>query len=242
VSVFDDDAAVLHSTNAPGGIAKKHDVAGEAFHGEILIDRADDVALRFRNNGIESIVGNSTAAGDGGKTSTAATIKAAIHAIVQEVGAIAPTSGVDAFREHFDDGIEFDAGQIAVGIGAADGGEQVVDSPLLAGAHGDDLLRQDVQRGLGDLDAVEMPVAHSVDERAAFHQFIAGGGKDAAFRNRSVPVTRAANALPGNGDRSSGADLTDQIDGANIDTKFKGCSGDERLDFTGLQFLFSGKS
>src|SRR5216684_7402356 len=69
--VFHQHAAGLHAANAPGGIAEKNDVAGEAFDGEIFVDRADGEALGLGHYGVEGIFRNRAAAGDGSQTRTA---------------------------------------------------------------------------------------------------------------------------------------------------------------------------
>ena len=79
-------------------------------------------------------------------------------------------------------------GEIAIRIGAADQGVQIVFAPVLAGGGGDDLLRQNIERVLGDLDALQIAVADGANERGAFDQFIARGGEEAALRLGADPV------------------------------------------------------
>ena len=48
VSVFDPDFAALDAQDTVGAITQLEDIAGEAFHGEILIDAANAQRLRFQ--------------------------------------------------------------------------------------------------------------------------------------------------------------------------------------------------
>ena len=69
-------------------------------------------------------------------------------------------------------------------MGAADEVEQVVFAPVLAGGLGDDLLREDVERRDGLVDAVEAAGADGADEGGALDQLVAAGGEEAALRVR----------------------------------------------------------
>ena len=64
-----------------------------------------------------------------------------------------------------------------------------------------------------------------------FHEVVAGGGEETAFGDGSAPVAGAAYALHGNGYRSCGAYLADEVDVADVDTEFEGSGCDEDLDF-----------
>ena len=111
--------------------------------------------------------------------------------------------------------------------------------PVLGGASGHDLLRENVQRSLGNFDAIEISVTDRANQRGAFDQFIARGGEQAALGNRAAPVAGASDALQGHGDRARRADLADQVDCANINSQFKRSRGDQRAYFTGFQFRFN---
>src|SRR5258708_30775554 len=79
--VFYEDAAGLHAANAPGGIAEEDDVACEAFHGKIFVDGADGDALGLGHDGIEGILRNRAAAGDGREARAATCANDPVHAI-----------------------------------------------------------------------------------------------------------------------------------------------------------------
>ena len=84
--------------------------------------------------------------------------------------------------------------------GAAKQVEERTLIPFIGGAGGNDLLRQDVERGFGDDELVEIVVLDGTDERRAFHQFVTRGGENAAFRDGPAPVIGTPNALQGDGD------------------------------------------
>src|SRR5216684_7344029 len=240
--VFHEDAAGLHAANAPGGIAEEDDVACEAFHGKIFVDGADSDALGLGHYGIEGILRNGSAAGNGREAGAATRANDPVHAIAVEIGCVAAASAGDAFGQHFDDFVEVLSRKIAVGIGAAKEMEEFLFVPILGGAHGDDLLREDVQGGFGNGDAIEIALANGADERGGFEQVIAGGGKEPALGNCAAPVSGATNALQANGNGTRRADLADEVDAADIDAELQRRGGDQRAYFSGFEFLFRGEA
>ena len=242
VRIFDDYAARLHAANAPGSVAKKHNVAAEAFDGEVFVNRADDGAFRLSKDGVERVVWNCAAACDRGEAAAAATTHASIDAIAMEVRAVASATSGDAFGEHFDDRVKLRAFEIAVGIGAADARVEIVFLPILGGTHRDNLLGENVLRRVGNFDAIEIALSDGANERGAFEEFIASGREDAAFRNRAMPVAGASDALEGGGDGPRGADLADEVNRADIDSELERRGSDEGLNFAGFEFGFGGEA
>ena len=129
------------------------------------------------------------------------------------------------------------AGEVAVRIGAAKDVEEGGFVPGLGADGGDDLLHEDVDRGFGDFEAVELAGDHLAEERGLLEEVVAGGGEEAAFGDGPSPVTGAADALHGDGDCAGGGDLADEIDGADVDAQLERGCGDEDLDLAGLEAL-----
>ena len=63
--IFDQHApGDADAPDAPGRVPEQHDVAGQAFDREVLVDGADDGAFRLGDDGVEAGVRNRAAAGD----------------------------------------------------------------------------------------------------------------------------------------------------------------------------------
>src|SRR6476620_10083346 len=71
--------AALHANDAIGSIAKLEDVALEALHGEILVDRADHEALRLEQHLEVGIIRNGAAGGDGREPRSAPSAQHAVN-------------------------------------------------------------------------------------------------------------------------------------------------------------------
>ena len=128
----------------------------------------------------------------------------------------------------------------AIAIGAANEREQIVFLPVLGGGHGDDLLRQHVERRRRDQQAIELALRDRAHQRRAFDQLVARGREDPALRLGRVLdlMSRPADALQRDGDRSRRADLADEIDGADVDAELERRGGDDRLQLAGFEPLF----
>ena len=214
----------------------------EAFDGKILVDGADDRAFRLRNYGVEGVVGNRAAARDCREAASATAAHASIHSIAMQVGAIAATARGDSFRKHFDDCVELRALEIAIGISATNTREKIVFLPVFSRTHGDDLLRENILRRVGNFDAVEIALSNGANQGGAFKKFISRCGEDSSFRNRAVPVAGASDALQSGCDRARRADLANQINRADIDTKLERSGRNESSNFSGFQLIFRGEA
>ncbi len=133
-------------------------------------------------------------------------------------------------------------GEVAVGVGAAEYVEESVRFPGFGTAAGDDLLHENVDGLQRDFELVEFAGAHLADECGLFEQVVTGGGEETAFGDGSTPVAGAADALHGDGDGSGAADLTDEVDVADVDAEFERCCRDENFDFSIFQALFGVES
>ncbi len=161
----------------------------------------------------------------------------ALDAVAEEVGAVAAAAGFDALVEEFEELVEVLAGEVAVGVGAAEDVVEGVFVPGFGAAAGDDLLHEDVDGGVGNFELVELAGAHLADEGGLLEEVVAGGGEEAAFGDGSAPVAGAADALHGDGDGAGGGDLADEVDVADVDAEFERGGGDEDLDFAVLEAL-----
>ena len=103
----------------PRRIAQQHDVATVALHGEIFVDRTHHPAVRLRYDGIQRIIGNSAATGDGRQSGAAPGAQLAIHPIAMQVRSVTPAARRNAFGEHVENRVKYLALQIAVRIRAS---------------------------------------------------------------------------------------------------------------------------
>ena len=101
------------------------------------------------------------------------------------------------------------------------------------GGLGDELLGEDVERGFGDADPVEVPVLHGDGERRALDQIVAGRREQPSLRGRPEPVPRASHPLQRHGDGAGRAELADEIHRAHINPEFQRGGGHHGADFRG---------
>ena len=159
-----------------------------------------------------------------------------------QVCRVTSTRAGHAFGKHFDDLFKVRARKMAIWISSAHGLEQIIFPPVFGGAHGHDLLRQNVQRRFGNGDAVEIPLTNGAHQRSAFQQVVAGSREDAAFGHGAAPVTRAADTLQAHRNGPRRANLANQINAADVDTQFERSRRYERADFSSLQLSFGDQS
>ena len=233
VGVFDEHAAGgFDALDAPAGVAEQDDVAGAGVDGEVLVERGDLHAFGLEDDVEEGGVRDGAAVGDGDHARAAARMQAAVDAVAQKVGAVAAAAGFDAFAESsVMSSSKCCAGEVAIGIGAAEDVVEGVFFPGFGAAGGDDLLHEDVDGLRRNFQLIELAGAHLADEGGLLEQVVAGGGEEAALGDGSAPVAGAAHALHGDGDGARGADLADEIDVADVDAEFERGGGDEHLDF-----------
>src|SRR5439155_17255603 len=73
------------------------------------------------------------------------------------------------------------------------------------------LLRQDVQRGLGHDDPVELLIADRARHRSRLAELLAPGDDDPPLRHAGEEVARAAHALKGRGDVARSEEHTSEL-------------------------------
>ena len=154
-----------------------------------------------------------------------------------QIGAAPAALGVDAFGEHAHHGVEILAREIAVRIGAAHEREELVFAVLARGDFGDDLLREHVERMLGDAQAVELAAAHGIEQRDAVDELVAAAREDAALRHAADGVVGAAHALQEHRDAARRAELAHQLHVADVDAELERGGGHHDLELAGLEAL-----
>ena len=120
--------------------------------------------------------------------------------------------------------------------------KESVFGPIFGSAHGHDLLGENVHRGIRNGDAVQIALAHGVNERGVFDEIVARGGEEAAFRDCSTPVTGATDALKTDRDGTRRADLADEVNAADIDSELERSRGDQGADFSRFELAFRGEA
>jgi hypothetical protein len=83
-----------------------------------------------------------------------------LDAVAEEIGSVAAASGLDAFGEEGEYGIEGLSREVAVGVGAAESVVEGVFLPRLGSTGGDDLLHEDVGGLWGNLQPIKFTDAH----------------------------------------------------------------------------------
>jgi len=181
LGVGDAHHAVADLQDAPGGVAELEDVSWQRFDREVLVQGADERALGFEPYAVIEHFGDRAARHDRDHARAAPLAKLPVHGVVvHERRALAALGGI-AVREHGDDLVELGLFQAAVRVGAAEKLEQRLLVPFLCGRFGCDLLREHVERLVGDEHAIELAVLHRAHHRRAFDQVVAREREHAAL-------------------------------------------------------------
>ena len=144
----------------------------------------------------------------------------------------------EALGEHARDAVEIRALERAERPGAAQPIIKRGFRPILRRHFRDDLLRDHVERPLGDDKAIELAAPHAVDQRDAFDEIVARQRNEAPLRRSADRVAGAADALEEGRDRARRADLADEIDVADVDAKCERGGRDQRFEFAAPEPLF----
>ena len=150
LGVLDAHRAALDALDAIGRVAELEDVARHALDGEILVDAADDVVLGLEQHLIVGGVGDGAAGGQRGRPRAAPAAQDVIDRVAMDERAAPAAAGGEALGQHAHDCVEILAGKVAEGPGAPQPIVKLALRPVLRGDFGDDLLRQHVERPLGD--------------------------------------------------------------------------------------------
>src|SRR5437016_757826 len=138
------DAARRDSPDPPGSVTQQHDIASDAFYGEVFIYRADDGAFGLRHHGVQRILWNGAAAGNRCQTTATAGADDAVYTVAMKVSRITSARSGDTFGKHPEDLVEVRACKLAIRIGVTHSLQQFRFIPIFRSTHGYDLLRQNV--------------------------------------------------------------------------------------------------
>ena len=83
------------------------------------------------------------------------------------------------------------------------------------------MLGQHIQRGFVEHDGVEITGLDGAQQRHALHQLVPGGRKQAALGHAAHLVPRAPYPLQERRDAAWRAQLTDEINGADVDPQLE---------------------
>ena len=134
--------------------------------------------------------------------------------------------------------IEDGAGEGGVGRGLAYEGVERVGVPGVHADHGDDLLREHVERIARVVDGFHLAGVHGLGDGGAGDEIAAVLGVHDGGAGAADVVIGAADALHAAGDRGRRFDQHDQIDGAHVDAEFERGSGDEAAQGAHLEAVF----
>jgi hypothetical protein len=144
-----------------------------------------------------------------------------MHRVAMDVRRASAAAGAEAFGEHAHDGVELLARQRTVRVRSAHQGVQRILVPFLAGDLGDDLLGQHVERLHRLHQRVELAAPDAIEQRRAFDQVVAAGGKEARLGRAAHRVAGTAGTLQEGGDRARRGELADQVDVADVDAELQ---------------------
>ncbi len=160
-----------------------------------------------------------------------------IHSILMQKLGRATQSNRNSIGEHLDDLVEVLALEVREGKRAPHQVEERVDRPGLGRALRHDLLREDVERRLGRMHAIEPPGRDRLQERGALDQLVARGRKEPSLRLSVERVPRTPDALQEGRHAPRRLHLADEVDASDVDAELERSGGDERANIPRLEPL-----
>ena len=148
---------------------------------------------------------------------------------MQERAAPAAPGG-HAVAQHVEDGVEVRPRERPEGIGPPDERPEILDPDLARRRQGDHLLGEDVERVRGDAEAVELARADRPHGRRRLHEVVPREREDDPRRHGAEGVPRATDALNEGGERARRADVTDEVDRADVDPELERRRRDHHRD------------
>ena len=233
--VRDSHRAGIDPKNSPGGIAELENFARHALDGEVLVDRAEEGLARLEHHPVIGVVRNRAAGGQRKESRAAAPANAMVHRVVMDQRGPAAAASAEPLGQHFQHPGELEARQVAISIRAADQREEFLFFPVFRRGAGDDLLRENIERFLRYLKAVQLTPAHTTQRGHALDQLVATQRKQPALRHTAALVLRPADALKQRGNRTGRSELAHQVHRANVNAQFQRGGGDQRLEFAPFQ-------
>ena len=238
VRVLDPDPAGLDPADLTALVAEQEDVAGHALHGPIFIHLSDGDAFGLGDDGVLRGLRNGAAAGKRGDARSPPCLHHAMDAVPVQPRALRPPRAArHTFRVHLDHGVEFGAGKLAVGPGPTYPRVRLVLRQVLAGGHGDELLREHVERPLRNAGRFQVAGSHAAHQRRALDELIARGRKEPALGHAAAMVGGAADALQGHREAAGRLELHDQVDRADVDAQLQRGGGDGAAHLAALELL-----
>ena len=165
VSVLDQNAAGLGLENAVTGIAQLKNVAWQALECEILVQRADAVALGHQDHVLVEVIRDRPAVLQRGQPRRGTRAHPSVHGVVVQVGRAPPAPRGETTSQHRDHLVEVAARQVTVGPGGAQLLVQFVTVPFPGADLGHDLLRQHVERRRRYVDRIQLPLRDRPQQR-----------------------------------------------------------------------------
>ena len=161
--VFHAHRAALDAQDPVRGIAELEHVAREAFDREVFVQRAHHLRLRLEQHGVVGVVGNRSAGRHRRQRRAALAAQHAVDRVAVQVGGAPAAARVEAVAQHTHDFEVFGPSELRERRRTPVEREQIVFAPLLHADLGDDLLRQHIERFVGQHDAVELAARHGVE-------------------------------------------------------------------------------
>ena len=235
--ILDADGAAFDPQYAERRIAQLENVALQTLDRKVFVDRADQMTFRLQNHPVIGVVRNGAARRECRQPGALAGTQHLVDRVMMQQRASAPAARAEPFREHPHAFVEFLAAQFPVRVRAAHETEQLVFAPFARRDFGGYLLREDIERVLRNLQAVQFATANRIEHRRAFDQLVARKWKEPPLRYAAHRMSSAADALQERIDRTRRADLADQVHVADVDPKFERSGRHQHLQFTALQSL-----
>src|SRR5271165_2646368 len=104
--VLDPDASGFDMADPPGMSTEKEYVAGDAFHGEVFVERSHHFSVGFGDHGVGRVFRDRSAGGDGSQTGATAASHAMVHLVAMQHRTATAARCGDAFGEHLDYTVE----------------------------------------------------------------------------------------------------------------------------------------
>ena len=234
-------SVVIDFFDAPRSCAEDYGVAGTALEDHFLVEFAHAGAARGADeeHTEEATIRNGSAVDDGDAARAFAGGEFVGDAIPGDAGPQVDeiVRGIPA-REHVEHAFENAVGQFGEGRGIGDDAEETFFIPWVHADHGDDLLREHVERVARVADGLDAAFVHGLRDGGAGDEIAAIFGEDHGGTDATDIVIGAADTLHAARNRGRRFDLNDKIDRAHIDAEFEGRSRDDTAQGSALEAVF----
>ena len=230
-------ACRLNFLNAPAIVSEQNDVSGRGINRKVFIQRGNLDSLRLKNHAEQARIRDRSAVCDRRHAGSAPRMQAPVHAITQQVSAIAAASRFDAFVQQRQQLVKVLARGVPVWISSPQNVEKPIFVPGFSPAAGNDLLHQHIDRRVGNLQPIQFARAHLANECSLLEQIVPGGCEEESLGNRPAPVSGAPDSLHRHRHGPGRVDLADQVDIADVDAQLQRRGRDQNLYLAILQPL-----